>query len=420
MTKSRPAKQALLEDIPKKVLESIDAEGIDQDDRAEMAALCGTLLELQNSWNFAQGNTQENLGPCKFLEQCFAGEANSPFYARHKHPEGEALERIYARMHQCNYALATVSGEAAISLMIQALTKTGDHILVSEKLFGTSKNNFKLSATQDGREVTFVSLHDFEQWQSLLTRFQPKMVFVESPSNPLAELADIEKLRDLIKETRTLLVVDSTYAPATIYQPLVLGADLVIESATKFIDGQTRVTGGLLATKNKSHWEALFKVRNAKGYNQVSFNALSLTYNARSLSERVLKQSKTALLVAKALSEHPKVEQVHYLGLDNDPQHQLAARVLSGGFGSMISFRVKGGLSETQSIADATGFLVRANLGSIHTIITHPITSTHSKARLSEDEIISAGVTPNLLRLSVGLEPAEVIIHRLSQALDLL
>ena len=275
-------KSELIEKLPEQLVEFLEKQEFSIEDRPKLAALCATLLKLENSWNFGDKH------PSSFLEGCFSGEIDQPFYARHKHPEGEHLEKIFAKLHHSDHALATVSGEAAISLIIQSLTQAGDVILVSEKLFGTSKNNFKLAAAQDGRILKFLPLNDLKQWQHSINEYNPKMIFVESPSNPLAELADIESLKAALSQHATHLVVDSTYAPAELYQPLSLGADIVIESATKFIDGQTRVTGGLIGLNDKLAWEHLFKVRNAKGYNQVSFNALSLDYNLRSLKERIL------------------------------------------------------------------------------------------------------------------------------------
>ncbi len=391
---------------------------INPNDRAALSACCAAILDLQNSWN---PNEKDPIG---HLAKCFADELDTPFYARHKSPEGEHFEAEYGQSHQTSYALATSSGEAAISLIIQGLSKTGDTLLVSEKLFGTSKNNFKLSQSIDGRKVIFVDLHDFSAWQKNIGRYKPAFIFVESPSNPLAELADIRHLKILLNSSnnfeKTKLIVDSTYAPAPLYQPLALGADIILESATKFIDGQTRVTGGIIATKDEALFEELFRIRNAKGYNQVGFNALSLSYNLRSLNDRVIKQSHNALTIAKYLHQHPKIEQVFYLGLPNHAQHMLAkkdfvhdAQQQIIGYGSMLAFTVKGDEAFTRRVGNSMNIDVRVNLGSIKTILTHPFSSTHSPARLTIAEVKAAGVVPNLLRLSIGLEPPENILEKI-------
>ena len=391
---------------------------IDINDRPALCAVVGSLLKLRNSWN------DDSKDPIGHLGKCFAGEIATPFYARHKSPEGEAFEANYAQLHNAKFALATSSGESAISLVIQALTQAGETILVSEKIFGTSKNNFKITQEQDGRKIVFTTLHDLEAWEEKLKTYRPKLIFLESPSNPHAELADIKSLQRLAKEYDALLVVDSTYAPGIIYQPLKLGADVVLESATKFIDGQTRVTGGVIAINNQQWFDKLFRVRNAKGYNQVSFNALSLLYNLRSLEKRILTQSQNASQIATALKLHPKVEKVLYLGLNEHPQHHLALadfeKFPNGqvkGFGSMIAFTLNGDLELTKKAGNATGISVRANLGSVNSILTHPITSTHSRARLTPEDINAAGVTDNLLRLSVGMEAANTIIQKLEKGL---
>jgi len=407
-------KTSLIDTFPDSLKQSIcEHFGIQADDRAGLAACCSAMLGLQNSWN---SGTED---PSGYLEKCFNDEVDSPFYARHKNPEGIELEQAYAEHHGAKHCLACSSGEAAISLVTQTLTKAGDTILVSERLFGTSQKNFRVSAAQDGREVIFTALHDFDKWSALISQHKPKMIFLESPSNPLAELADVPRFAQLLAAYDTYLVVDSTYAPASIYKPLSLGAHVLIESATKFIDGQTRVTGGLIVTNDSTINDALFSIRNAKGFNQVSFNALSLLYNLRSLEQRIITQSQHALEIAQALTQLPLLEEVSYLGLDDHRNHHIAKRdLLNNCFGSMISFRVKGDLKQTQAVANATGFDVRANLGSVKNIITHPITTTHSRSRLSDSDIQAAGVSDNLLRLSVGMEPPGHTIQALTMALS--
>nr|VFK01937.1 MAG: O-succinylhomoserine sulfhydrylase [Candidatus Kentron sp. H]VFK01941.1 MAG: O-succinylhomoserine sulfhydrylase [Candidatus Kentron sp. H]VFK05245.1 MAG: O-succinylhomoserine sulfhydrylase [Candidatus Kentron sp. H] len=388
---------------------------INVNDKQALSAVCGAILNLTNCWN------EDEEDPIGHLERCFDGIISDPFYARHKSYEGEAFEESYAQLHCADYAIATSSGEAAISLIVSALTQAGDTILVSESIFGTTKNNFKLIQNNDGRKVIFTELHNINSWEDNIKRNKPKLIFLESPSNPLAELGDIKTIKTLSEKYNSILVVDSTFAPAPIYKPLKIGSDIVIESATKFIDGQMRVTGGVLATNNKYWFEDLFKVRNAKGYNQVSFNALLLSHNMKSLEERVLLQSKNALKIALELEKSQYLTEVMYLGLNNHPQHSLAKQDFERcndkikGFGSIIGFKTIGDFDSTKKFGNATMIPVRANLGAISTILTHPISSTHSRSRLTQEDILAAGVTPNLLRLSVGIEEPDDILERIQQ-----
>jgi O-succinylhomoserine sulfhydrylase len=410
----------LINSLPSEALLNLISKeyDIDLNNKPALATVCASLLELKNCWN------EDLKDPIGHLEKCFDGVIDSPFYARNKSIEGEEFEYHYAKSHHADYALATSSGEAAISLAIQSLSKAGDTILVSEKIFGTSKNNFKITESQDGRKIVFITLHDLELWEQQIKKYHPKIIFLESPSNPLAELADLRQLKALANQYDSILIVDSTFAPAPIYQPLSLGVDIVLESATKFIDGQTRVTGGVLATNSQQWFNEMFRVRNAKGYNQVGFNALLLQYNMLSLETRIVEQSKNAKLIAEMLKAHSKVEKVLYLGLKDHPQHNMAQRDFEKdidsnikGFGSIIAFTIQGNLELTKIVGNATGISVRANLGSITSILTHPITSTHSRSRLTVEDINKAGVTDNLLRLSVGLEPSDDIIEKLENGL---
>lgn len=390
-------------------------------DRPTMAREMHEKLWIKNSFP---------VWSCEDLRRRFSWENHDPFYARHDSPEVRELELKLSMLHWARFCIATTSWEAAITLLIRSLTKVWDSILCANEIFWTTKNNFKRFVSNDGREIHFTPLVGCHIWRELIEKQKPKIIFVESPSNPLTLLADIKRLRELIDmyeftdektwlKYKTKLVVDSTFIPATIQKPLRLWADLEIVSATKFIDWQWQVTGGYVATNSESDYKDLFSVRNESGLIMRQIDALVLEEGLRTLEERVRKQSQNAMLLAKMLSNPDEVThkgrelitRVLYLWLENNSQYQLAREQFDRDlFGSIIAFEVFGNnIIIAQIFADATWFQIRPNLGLVHTIITHPAWSTHFK--LSPEERIAAWVTDWLLRLSVWTEDLDKLIH---------
>ncbi len=363
------------------------------------------------------------------LRNQFAWEEHLSFYARHQHDEGMHLEKQWADLHNGNYGIATVSGEAAISLIVRTFTKAWEGILSSENIFGTSKNNLKRSATHDGRKLEFISIYStIEAWENRVKEMKPKIVFLESPSNPLTDLADIESLAKMLKNHTfksndwtiysPKLVVDSTFLPPTLQKPLDLGADFTIDSLTKFASGDNLATWGMIVGKHTDDRELLFSVRNESGNNITAFNSLVLIHGIRTLMERTLNQSYNAQKVAKWLKNQSHIESVRYLWLEDHPQNALArsqfvkdetGKVL--GFGNMIAFTVRWDLSATERVADESWIAIMANLGLAENVISHPAGSTHF--RLTPEERKNAGIGDNLLRLSVWIENPGITIEKL-------
>ena len=366
----------------------------------------------------------------QWLANAFNGKPNHPsFYARHQHDLGIALEQAYAEMHNAKFALATSSGEAAISLALWALTKAGDTILSSEAIFGTTKNNIKSFEEQDGRKIVFVWLHDLNAWEDAIKEHRPKMIFLEAPSNPLAELGPVKELAWLCEKYWVILVCDSTFAPAPIFQPLSLDSNMVVvESATKFMDGAARATWGMIALNDEPTREKLFNFRNKRGSIQTVPNALYLLHRMQTLTDRILKQSANAQDVAQWIQTQQELTNLSYLGLPNNPHHQLAkdsfVKDSMGkvrGFWSMMSFSLEW-KSEAQifEFIEATRLACLANLGQEFSIVTHSYSTTHSPSRLSAEDIRKAWVTPYTIRLSMGVESPQEIQRAIQRWIDTL
>lgn len=342
--------------------------------------------------------------------QRFSGDLEGNVYARFTNPTVSMLESRIAALEGGERAVAAASGMAAIMSTFFALLKQGDHILCSRSVFGTTTVFLEKFLSKFGVEVEFVDLCDYESWRSAL-RDTTRLVFVETPSNPLCEVVDLRRLRGIIDQTAReqacLFIVDNCFCTPALQQPLSLGADIVIHSATKYIDGQGRCLGGLVVGSEELMAEVHGFMRSA-GPAMSPFNAWVFLKGLETLSLRMKAHSENALQVAKWLEQQPQVEQVFYAGLESHPFYELAMRQQSGASG-VLSFRVVGGRSEAWSVIDGTEFIsLTANLGDVKTTITHPATTTHG--RLSDEEKVKAGITENLIRVSVGLEnPLDVI-----------
>ncbi len=357
----------------------------------------------------------------------FNGDKTGNVYSRHTNPSVRTFERRLAALENGERAVATASGMGAILTMCLAYLKAGDHLLAANQLFGSSIGLFNNYMAKFGVEVSYVDCFDNEAWANAV---QPntKVIYCESPSNPLVQICDIGFLSQLCKANDILLVVDNCFATPALQRPLDLGADVVIHSATKYLDGQGRVLGGALVGSDKLMQEAFTVVRSG-GISMSPFNAWVFTKGLETLKLRMQAHCQNANQVAEFLVNHPNVSAVHFSGLSDHPAHELATRQhhMTGGYGAIMGFEVKASDStdlnsrDSKSAAwhviDSTHMVsITNNLGDAKTTITHPATTTHF--RLSAKERAEAGVKDGLIRLSVGLEDVEDIIKDLARGLD--
>lgn len=343
----------------------------------------------------------------------FSGAEEGNVYARFTNPTVTMFQTRLAALEGAEACVATASGMSAILSTCMALLKAGDHIVSSQSVFGSTQQLFANILTRFGIETTFVPATDVAAYRAAL-RPQTKMVFLESPSNPLTEVADIAAVAAVAHEGGALLVVDNCFCSPALQKPLALGADLVVHSATKYLDGQGRVLGGAVCGR-KTHTEEVFKFLRTAGPTLSPFNAWVILKGLETLKLRMDAQSANALELARRLENHPMVERVFYPGLPSHPQHELAMRQQSSG-GAIVAFEVKGGRERAWSVVDNCRLLsITANLGDTKTTITHPATTTHG--RISAEAREAAGIREGLLRVAVGLESVEDIFADISRGL---
>jgi len=330
----------------------------------------------------------------------FSNEIEANVYSRYTNPTVRSFEQRLALMEEAEQAVATSSGMAASLAVIMALLEAGDHILCTRDVFGSTRILMDKYITKFGVEVTYVPLTDLAAWQSAV---QPntKMFFCETPSNPLSEIADIEALSQLSKQAQALLVVDNCYCTPVLQKPLQWGADIVVHSATKYIDGQGRALGGAVLGSALLMDQVQGFLR-AAGPTMSPFNAWIFLKGLETLSLRMKAHSASANALAVWLSQHPKVSKVFFAGLPDHPGHSLAKKQQTD-FGAVVSFVVEGGREAAWKVIDATQMLsLTADLGDAKTTIVHPATTTHG--RLSDESLADAGIEQGLIRIAVGLE----------------
>ena len=352
----------------------------------------------------------------------FDGTKTGNVYSRHTNPSVRTFERRLAALENGERAVATASGMGAILTMCLAYLKAGDHLLAANQLFGSSIGLFNNYMAKFGVEVSYVDCFNNEAWANAV---QPntKVIYCESPSNPLAQICDLGYLSQLCKANDILLVVDNCFATPALQRPLDLGADVVIHSATKYLDGQGRVLGGALVGSDKLMQEAFTVVRSG-GISMSPFNAWVFTKGLETLKLRMQAHCQNANQVADFLVNHPNVSTVHFSGLSDHPAHELATRQhhMKGGYGAIMGFEVKptadlDSKAAAWHVIDSTRMVsITNNLGDAKTTITHPATTTHF--RLTAEARAEAGVKDGLIRLSVGLEDVEDIIKDLARGLD--
>ncbi|RKZ95177.1 MAG: O-succinylhomoserine sulfhydrylase, partial [Gammaproteobacteria bacterium] len=293
----------------------------------------------------------------------------------------------------------------------------GDHIVSSRSIFGTTRSLFDKYLAKFGLETDYVALTNLNDWKNAI-KPNTKALFLETPSNPLNEIADIVALSALAKAHDCLLIVDNCFCTPALQQPLALGADIVVHSATKYIDGQGRCVGGAVVGDNQLVGEEVFGFLRTAGPTMSPFNAWTFLKGLETLDLRMKAHSAAALQLAQWLEQQSEVTKVFYAGLPSHPQHELAKKQQSA-FGGIIAFEVKGGKEGAWKLINATQWLsITANLGDTKTTITHPATTTHG--RMTDEERIEAGITNSLIRISVGLETIEDIQADLRHGLNLL
>ena len=330
----------------------------------------------------------------------FAGTAGGNVYSRYTNPSVRSFEQRIAALEGGESAVGTASGMAAILSTCMALLKRGDHVLCSRDVFGTTVNLFSRYMEKFGVEVSFVPLLQLDAWRDAL-RANTAMLFVETPSNPLCEVADLAALSALARDNGALLVVDNCFCTPALQTPLALGADIVVHSATKYLDGQGRCVGGAVVGSAALMEEVMTFLRTC-GPTMSAFNAWVFLKGLETLRLRMEAHSRSALELATWLQQQPAVEQVFYAGLPDHPGHELACRQQRA-FGGVLSFKVQGGRQQAWDFIDAVRIMsLTANLGDAKTTIVHPASTTHG--RLTAQQREEAGIGDNLVRVAVGLE----------------
>jgi len=345
----------------------------------------------------------------------FAHTEEGNIYSRFTNPTVRTFEHRLASLEGGERCIATSSGMAAILTTCLGLLKAGDHILASRSIFGTTVNLFSNILGRFGVETTFVNLTDFSQWEAAITP-KTKLLFLETPSNPLTEIANIKQLADLAHAHNSLLVVDNCFCTPVLQQPLSLGADIIIHSATKYLDGQGRCIGGAIIGPESLLGTDIYSIMRSAGPTMSPFNAWIFTKGLETLSLRMKAHCESALILAQWLEQQPAIERVYYPGLTSHAQHELAKKQQTG-FGGIVSFEVKGGKEQAWKLIDSTRFLsITANLGDTKTTITHPATTTHG--RLTDEQRQTAGIKDGLVRISVGLENISDIQADIARGLE--
>lgn len=331
----------------------------------------------------------------------FAGTESGNIYSRMTNPTVRYFQERLAALEGGDNCVATSSGMSAILAVLLAFLKAGDHVICSSSVFGTTTVLLQNYIQKFGVQVSFVPLADLAAWEQAL-QANTKLLFAETPSNPLTELVDIQELARLAHRNQSLLVIDNCFCTPALQRPLALGADVVVHSATKYLDGQGRALGGAVVGDAERVGKDVFGVLRSGGVAMSPFNAWIFLKGLETLKIRMQAHCQQALGLAQWLGEQAEIERVYYPGLSSHPQHELAKKQQTD-FGGVVSFVVKGGQAAAWRVIDQTQMLsITANLGDTKTTITHPATTTHS--RLSAEQRAEVGIDDGLVRVSVGLE----------------
>jgi len=344
----------------------------------------------------------------------FAGKEDGYIYTRLGNPTIRALEENVAILENGFGAVATSSGMGAVSTVFLALLSQGDHLVSTASVYGPSRGLVEKHLARFGVQSTYLDTSDLAKVEAAI-KPNTKLIYVETPSNPAMLVTDIEGIAKIAKAYGCLLVVDNTFASPFLQKPIDLGADVVLHSVTKFLNGHADIVGGVIISKTPELDKLIRVMMINLGCNMDPHQAFMVIRGIKTLSLRMREAEKNAMIIATWLEAHPKVEWVRYIGLPSHPQHELAKRQMSG-FGSMISFELKGGISAGRKLMDSVKLAILAvSLGGVETLIEHPASMTH--AGMSPEDRLEAGISDGLVRYSVGIEDVEDLIADIEQAL---
>ena len=364
-----------------------------------------TPLYLTSSFRFDEAET---------MRAAFADEIDENIYSRFSNPNVDEFIKKMCVLEGVEAGFATATGMAAVFASMFALLKQGDHLICCSSVFGSTHTMVTKLLPRYGIETIFVAANDKDAWEKAI-KPNSKMVYLETPTNPQLEIIDLEWAGNFCKQHNLILNVDNCFATPLLQKPFEYGADLIVHSATKWIDGQGRVLGGVVVGRADLIKEIYLFSRNA-GPSLSPFNAWVLSKSLETLDVRLQRHCENAMKVALALKQHKNVSWVKYPFLEDHPQYIIAKKQMKAG-GGIVCFEVKGGLEKGRQFLNTLKMIsMTANLGDTRSIASHPASTTHSK--LSEEERLSVGITPGLIRISVGLEYADDIINDLMQALD--
>jgi methionine-gamma-lyase len=345
----------------------------------------------------------------------FSGKEKGYIYTRIGNPTITALEDNLAELENGFGGIATSSGMGATNTIYMTFLEQGSHMISTASVYGPSRGVIEKHWSRFGVESSFVDTSDLQAIEQEI-RPETKLLYVETPSNPTMQLSDIEACAALAHQYGILLAVDNTFSSPYLQNPLELGADIVLHSVTKFINGHADIVGGIIVPKTKEHYDRMRHVMINLGCNMDPHQAFMVHRGVKTLALRIERAEKTAKEIAEWLEKHPKVEWVKYPGLPSHPQFELAKKQMRG-FGSMISFELKGGISAGEKLMNnVTVALLAVSLGGVETLIQHPASMTHSG--MPKEERLKAGITDGLVRYSVGIEDKEDLMEDLRQALD--
>ncbi len=345
---------------------------------------------------------------------CFSGASNGYIYTRIGNPTIRAFEKNIAELENGFDGIATSSGMGAISSVYMALLGAGSHIVSSDAVYGPARGVLEQDFSRFNVEASFVNTSDLNNIKKAI-KPNTKVLYIETPANPTIDVTDIEGCAAIAREHNLILVVDNTFCSPYLQKPLDLGADVVLHSITKFINGHADIVGGVIVAKDPEIYKRIRHSMVYMGCNMDPTQSFMVLRGVKTLAIRIERAQENAMKVARYLENHPKIEWIRYPGLENHPHYELAKKQMKG-FGSMMSFGVKGGFEAGKKLMDNVHLaLLAVSLGGVETLIQHPASMTH--AGVSRENKLAAGITDDLVRFSVGIEDVEDIIHDLEQAL---